>query len=145
MDRPIKKGSGAQVGRWLWETFGRCKPRATLERACRAFGVLLRSEPLPDALSGMLLCESECQPRIVTNAAELDERQTFTALHELIHFVRNDGDQLFDGGEESLSDPIFEREAFAGAREIALPLEKAIAYRDGCKAAGTSIFYTIPP
>jgi len=91
----------------------------------------------PAGLGGCLLWEDAgSRPRrlIMLNAAEPESRRIFTGLHELVHFVRNDGDALFDGGEGVVSDPIFEREAFAGAREIALPLEEALAYRDRCRA-----------
>lgn len=52
----------------------------------KSFGIIVRSGPLPDDLSGFLVHEGD-RTVIGINSRQVKQRQTFTLAHELGHFL----------------------------------------------------------
>ena len=127
-DRPILRASGPQVGRWVWERYGRGLPRGIIESACEEYKIRTDVYELCKGVSGMLWRDDAGRYVITTSARESPQRQVFTAAHELCHFFR-DGD-LDCFIEDGVEDSAREREANAGAAEMVLPLEEAAGLRE---------------
>lgn len=117
------RGSGPQVGRWLWERYNRGLPQDVINAACDEHSINIEEHPLP--ISGLLWADDEDRYFMFVNAAESPQRQMFTMAHELIHYFKDaDARSFYESGDE---DTVREREANAGAGEIILPLEEAQA------------------
>ena len=122
-ERPTIRGSGAQVGRLVWEQHGKGTPQWILNDVCQTYKMIMTSEHLPRGGSGGLWCTDDGQYVITVNADESPARQTFSKLHEVGHyFMHADLDLTVDRYDQNA---VTEREADEFAAEIALPLEEA--------------------
>lgn len=126
--RPTIRGSGPQVGRWVWERYSQGLPRGIIDSACEEYKIRTDVYQLCEGVSGMLWRDDDGRFVITTSSRESPQRQVFTAAHELCHFFR-DGD-LHWFIEDGIEDSVREREANAGAAEMVLPLEEAADLRD---------------
>lgn len=122
MEHRTLRASGAQVGRWLWERYGRRSAQATIRAAVEEFKIRLDSHPFASSTSGLLWPTDAGEYVITTNANQSPERQWFTVAHELGHYFRDVGTRE---SRELDRDSLVERESDACAAEIMLPLEAA--------------------
>ncbi len=120
--RPSLRASGAQVGRWLWERYGRGSAQETIRGAAEEFGIRLDGHPFSDSTSGLLWSTDAGEYVITTNSNHSPERQRFTAAHELGHYFQYVGANRTQTMDR---DSLVERESDACAAEILLPLEEA--------------------
>ncbi len=121
--RPILRGSGSQIGRWLWERYGRALPKVILESAADDFGIRVETQPFRAETSGFLWCADDDRYVITLNANHPEPRRLFTFGHELGHFFRDYG--AGRAAFNRVAATCMERESDACAAEILLPVEDA--------------------
>ena len=121
--RPILRGSGAQIGRWLWERYRRALPMVIMEATAAEFGIRVETQPFRPETSGFLWCADDDRYVITLNANHPEARRLFTFGHELGHFFRDYGSRRITLHRPAAT--CMERESDACAAEILLPVEDA--------------------